>query len=283
MTATRIRPVSDGTFRLDGGAMFGVVPRVLWEKAHRPDAKNRIELGLNCMLVEGPGYLALIDTGLGEKQGARFADLYDVDAGTTLLGSLAALGVAPADVTHVVLTHLHFDHCGGCVRRDTAGAFQPVFAGARHLVQRVEWEDAARGAPGMDAWLAPGLDAIEAAELLDLVDGETDVLPGLTLLPAPGHTPGHQSVLARTPRGAVLFAGDLIPTASHLAPAWNMAYDLHPVTTRETKDRLLARLRAEGWRLFLEHEPGPCCGAVAWVPHKKKERPEFRPLPCESL
>ncbi|MBN2170292.1 MAG: MBL fold metallo-hydrolase [Candidatus Krumholzibacteriota bacterium] len=283
MTASRVHRVSDGTFRLDGGAMFGVVPRVLWEKARPPDARNRILLGLNCMLVAGPDYLALVDTGLGDKRGARFADLYDVDRKTTLAGSLADLDVAPADVTHVVLTHLHFDHCGGNIRRNAAGEPAPAFPNARHFVQRGEWEDAARGAPGADDYLPAGLRVIEAAGLLDLVDGEASILPGLTLLPTPGHTRHHQSVLVRTPRGAVLFAGDLIPTASHLAPAWNMAYDLYPVTTRETKGRVLARLREEGWRLFLEHEPGPCCGDVAWVPHKDGERPEFRPLPCESL
>ncbi len=281
MPELRTRNISDGRFRLDGGAMFGVVPKVLWEKNDPADAENRILLGLNCLLVDGPGFRLLVDTGVGNKEGDAFADMFALERERDLFDELADAGVAPDSVTHVVNTHLHFDHCGGNTRLDAQGVAVPAFPAARHIVQRGEWEDALRPHErSRSSYLARNFLPIEEAGLLDLVEGQVEILPGITLLPTPGHTAHHQSLLLELPGGRRLFhAADLIPTSSHLALPWIMSYDLEPLRTLETKRAIMARARDEDWLWFFEHERARPFGELEWIPTKKGEKPVFRPLP----
>jgi glyoxylase-like metal-dependent hydrolase (beta-lactamase superfamily II) len=256
---------------------------VLWERANPPDASNRILLGMNCLLIEGPGCRILVDTGVGDKEDDVFADMFALERTATLMDELAARGLKPEDITHVVNTHLHFDHCGGNTRLDAGGLAVPAYPRARYIVQRSEWEDALAPDPRSRAsYLERNFAPVAEAGQLDLVEGEVEIAPGVRLLPSPGHTRGHQSVLVQTQAGAVFYAADLIPTSSHLPLPWLMSYDLYPIQTVETKRRFLERQREEGWLLFFEHEPERPYGRLVWQPAKQGERPVFEPLPLDE-
>ena len=281
MPGPRIRRISDGRFRLDGGAMFGTVPKVLWAQGDPADAENRILLGRNRLLVEGADYRLLVDTGGGNKAGDAFADRFAREREGDLFDALAAAQVAAESVTQVVSTHRPFAHCGGNTRLDEAGNAIPSFPSARHIVQAGEWRDAVRPHErSRSSYLARNFLPIEEAGLLDLVEGETEILPGITLLPTPGHTAHHQSLLIDLPGGRKLFyPADLIPTSSHLPLPWIMSYDLEPLRTLETKRAVMARAREKNWLWFFEHEREQPYGELEWLPTKKGERPVFRPLP----
>ena len=251
---------------LDGGAMFGVVPRPLWEKRIEPDARNRIPLALRCLLVETPDALVLIDTGVGNKESGKFHDIYGISnaaagAGPTRLeDALAAAGFAPADVDVVIDTHLHFDHAGGNTLIDADGQVRLAFPRARYVVQRGEYEYAHWENERIAAsYLPPNYDPVRDAGRLELVEGERELLPGVSLLPTPGHTPHHQSVVLRSGGETACFLADVIPTSHHLPLAWIMGYDVEPLVTLESKRRLLERARAEAWLLVFEHDP-----VIAW-------------------
>jgi glyoxylase-like metal-dependent hydrolase (beta-lactamase superfamily II) len=254
--------VSDGTFALDGGGMFGTIPKVLWEKTHPADERNRIRLGLNCLLIRTATETIVVDTGLGSFYDEKFAYLYKVDNSTSdLLGSLAKVGVAADEVTKVILTHLHFDHCGGSCTRDQEGSSKPTFPLATYHVDQEELAYArepdrrSRASYLRDLW-----EPLEAHGQLALTSGEVEVSPGVSLLATPGHTQNHRSVLIRSGDETACFLADLVPTPSHLKPHYVMAYDVLPVVAMETKERLLRQAREEGWLLFFEHSPGVCAG-----------------------
>jgi len=250
-----------GLQRLDGGAMFGVVPKPLWERRIAPDARNRIPLALRCLLVEHPDGLVLVDTGIGNKEDAKFVDIYGVEnagiAGPTRLeDALAAAGHRPADVRWVVNTHLHFDHAGGNTLHQSDGSVALAFPEARYVMQRRELEFASHPNERTRAsYLPPNFAPVAASGRLRLVDGEMEVLPGILLLPSPGHVPFHQSIVVREGGEAACFLGDIVPTAAHLPPAWIMAYDLEPLVTLATKKILLARAAREEWQLVFYHDP----------------------------
>jgi len=279
----RIDSINDGQLLLDGGAMFGVVPKVLWNRSNPADERNRIRLGLHCLLIEGEGFLALVDTGVGDKGDEAFADIYGLEESGALVRALKAKGREPEEITHVINTHLHFDHCGGDTCLDERGEIRPTFPKAKYLIQRGEWREAASpGERSQASYLAGDFMPLKEAGQVELVEGETEVLPGLRLIPTPGHTRHHQSVLVETASGPVFHPGDLIPTSSHLPLPWIMSYDLYPVETLETKRRMLDRAREEGWKLYFQHEPGDSpYGELEWVSTKKGERPHFRPLSLE--
>jgi glyoxylase-like metal-dependent hydrolase (beta-lactamase superfamily II) len=249
-----------GLQRLDGGAMFGVVPKPLWERRIAPDEKNRIPLALRCLLVEHPDGLVLVDTGIGNKESAKFHGIYAVEnAGTSgptqLEDALSAAGYRPEDVRWVVNTHLHFDHAGGNTLRRPDGSVALAFPEARYVMQRRELDFASHTNERTRAsYLPPNFAPVAASGRLRLVDGETEVLPGILLLPSPGHVPFHQSIVVRDGGEAACFLGDLVPTAAHLPPAWIMGYDLEPLVTLATKKALLARAAREEWQLVFEHD-----------------------------
>lgn len=267
-----------GRQRLDGGAMFGVVPKPLWEKRIAPDDRNRIPLALRCLLVEHPDGLVLVDTGVGNKDDAKFHDIYGIEnAGepgpTALEDAIRETGHGPAEVRWVLNTHLHFDHAGGNTTRRPDGSLGLAFPEATYVVQKGEMEFASSPnervrASYLAANYAP---VVEAGRILLVVD-EVGVLPGIQLLPTPGHTPHHQSILVESGGEALLYLGDIVPTAAHLPAPWIMGYDLEPLVTLETKKWLLKRAAEAGWQLFFEHDPVVARGRVGvdlkrgWTP-----------------
>ncbi|MFO7638576.1 MAG: MBL fold metallo-hydrolase [bacterium] len=252
-----VHTLNAGRFGLDGGAMFGIVPRVLWQQRNPPDEHNRIRLALRLMLIKRKRELVLVDTGIGRKYGERFNEMFNVDhSAGNLLSGLAAAGYKPEDITGVVLTHLHFDHAGGVTRLDENGRPVPVFSNARHFVQRFEWQDATqpnrrtRGSYRLDDFLP-----IEAAGLLELVDGDLEITPGVFLRRTGGHTRGHQIVLVRSDERTCAYWADLVPTASHVTIPYIMGYDLFPLDTMRLKEELLERAVNEEWLNIFEHDP----------------------------
>jgi len=246
-----------GTQRLDGGAMFGVVPKVLWERRIPADERNRIPLALRCLLVEHDDGLVLIDSGIGNKENEKFKDIYGVqnegaNGRTQLEDSLHSLGHSPDDVRWVINTHLHFDHAGGDTWLDPAGKVTLAFPTARYVVQKGEL-DFARHTNERTAgsYLAHNYQGVP----FQLIDGEAEILPGIRGIPTPGHVPYHQSVLIESGGERACFLADLVPTSAHLPLPWIMGYDLQPLVTLETRRRLYHRAEREGWLLVFEHDP----------------------------
>jgi len=261
-----IHALDGGEQRLDGGAMFGVVPKPLWEKRIPADDRNRIPLALRCLLVETPSALVLIDTGVGDKDGPKFREIYGIDnasrAGraTRLEDALAEAGYEPADVDIVISSHLHFDHAGGNTRRVEGGMVEPSFPRARYVAQRGEFDYAHwRNERVQASYLPDNFDPLERSGRLQLLEGEVEVVPGVRVLPTPGHTPHHTSILIQSGDQVACFLADLVPTASHLPLPWIMGYDVEPLVTLESKRQLLRRAREENWLLVFEHDP-----EVAW-------------------
>lgn len=248
-----------GSQKLDGGAMFGVVPKPLWEKKIPADERNRIPLGLRCLLVEHPDGLALIDAGVGNKESAKFVDIYGIENSGTpsqLEDAIREVGHAPADVGYVINTHLHFDHAGGNTYRNEGGEVVPAFPNAKYVVQRGELAFARRtNERTAGSYLAHNLDAIDAAGLWVLVDERAEVLPGLTVRPTPGHVPFHQSVLIESDGETACYLGDVMPTTAHVPLPWIMGYDLEPLVTLESKRSLVEQAEVDGWLLVFEHDP----------------------------
>lgn len=243
-----------GAFRLDGGSMFGVVPKALWARLTPPDAENRIPLQTNCLLLEGGGRKVLVETGYGAKWGEKDRAIFGMEE-RSVLDALAELGVRPGDIDAVIVTHLHFDHAGGLTHLGEDGQAVSSFPRAEVIVQRQEWEDALANRSTMTrTYLRSHLDPVAAQ--LRLVEGEVEVLPGIHLWPMIGHTFGQQALRFMDAAGTVCFPGDVMPTAAHVGAAYNMAYDILPYTNLQSKAALLARAAAEGWRLALDHEPG---------------------------
>ncbi|PAP77187.1 MBL fold metallo-hydrolase [Rubrivirga marina] len=248
--------VEAGRVRLDGGAMFGIVPKPLWERRIPPDDRNRIPLAMRCLLLRGHDRTILVDTGVGDKGDAKFEDIYGVDhEHSTLLGSLEALGVAPEDVTDVLLTHLHFDHAGGATRRTEAGDLVLTFPEAAHHVQADHWRWAHASPRESASFLSDNLDPLEASGRLHLLEPTDSPFENVTLPVVNGHTRGQQLAQVSDGERTLLFAGDLVPTAAHVPLLWVMAYDVEPLETIEEKRRLLASAAREGWTLVFEHDP----------------------------
>ncbi len=251
-----------GSFRLDGGAMHGVVPKTIWSKLVSCDDKNRVQYATRCLLIEGGGRRVLVETGNGDKFPPKLKDIYGIDHNRAIGDALREVGVEPAAIDTVVMSHLHFDHSGGTTRHAAAGGVEPVFRRANHVVQAREWEDATHPHERNRAsYLEENIRPIAEAGLLQLVDGETEIAPGVSVLPTPGHTAGHQSVLIGRPgEQRFLFLGDVAPTALHTRLPFVMGYDLEPVRTLETKRALFRRVVDEGWIVLwghdLDHEGG---------------------------
>jgi glyoxylase-like metal-dependent hydrolase (beta-lactamase superfamily II) len=258
--------VNGGNFRLDGGAMHGVVPKTLWSRLVSCDELNRVEYATNCLLVEGRGQRTLIETGNGDKFPAREREIYGIAHDHSAEKNLRALGVEPESIDTVVLTHLHFDHSGGTTRRTASGALEPVFKRARHVVQRGELFDATHPHERNRAsYLAENFAPLAEAQLLQLVDGEAELAPGVRVIPTPGHTAHHQSVLIDDGHGhQALFLGDVVPTAVHVKLPFIMAYDLDVVATLESKRRVLGRAIDEHWLVVFGHDKDLSAGYLGY-------------------
>lgn len=255
----RLHAVEAGLQMLDGGAMFGVVPRPLWEKKIPPDERGRIPCALRCLLVEAPSALVLVDTGIGNKESEKFQDIYGVQnsgAPTRLEDGIRAAGFEPAEVDIVVNSHLHFDHGGGNTLLEEDGRIVPAFPEARHVVQRQELGFAHLDNERIRAsYMEKNFDPVMDAGLWDLAEGESVVTEGVRLLPTPGHTPHHQSILVESQGETACFLADACPTTAHIPLPWIMGYDLEPLVSLETKRRLWEQATAEEWLLVFEHDP----------------------------
>jgi glyoxylase-like metal-dependent hydrolase (beta-lactamase superfamily II) len=264
----RLYPLFDGYFGLDGGAMFGVVPKPLWEKTNPPDERNRIKLALRPLLVITPKERILIDTGIGDKFDLKFADRYRVEKPDSLINSLKSKGLNERDISVVILTHLHFDHCGGSTRNE-GGKVVPTFPNARYIVQEAEWNQAINpNRRSRASYLPENFMPIKAAGKLEIVNGSFEILPGIELIHTGGHTPGLQLVKISRGGQTVIFWSDMIPTRGHIPVPYIMGYDLYPLDSMAQKEQLLGRAVAEGWISFLEHDPEVVAGRIFYENEK---------------
>ncbi len=263
--ALTIHALQAGGQRLDGGAMFGVVPKPLWEKRIPADERNRIALGMRCLLVEHPDGLVLIDTGVGNKEDAKFLGIYGVEAEvpghrTMLDAAIAAAGFAADDVRVVINTHLHFDHAGGNTAVDASGAVVPSFKNARYLVHAGEFDYATHTNERTAASYFPrNWEALKASGKLELVESGRELVSGIQMRHTPGHTPSHQSIVIESAGETGVFLGDVCPTAAHVPLPWIMGYDVEPLVTLESKRALWQEAVAGNWLLIFEHD-----AQVAW-------------------
>jgi len=253
----------DGYFYLDGGSMFGVVPKILWEKIYTPDEKNRIKMGLNSLLVQTKQDLVLIETGIGPQLDPKFSKFYSVVQSPGLLGELKNLGVNADDIDFVINTHLHFDHCGGNTHRNEKGEYVPTFPKARYVIQRGEWDYALhpcyRDKP---SYMSEDFLPLEKFGLLQLVDGDAEIIPGVEVLHASGHTSRHQCVKITSEGKVLFFLGDMVPMSAHVGLSYIMSYDLYPLETLENKEQYFEKAIAEDWIVAFVHDPQHFFGKI---------------------
>jgi glyoxylase-like metal-dependent hydrolase (beta-lactamase superfamily II) len=253
-----LQPISDGSFALDGGQMFGVVPKALWEKRIPADDRNRIRLSLTCLLIRTGRQNVLVETGIGDKFDAKQMDIYGIQHSTTLLAELRKLELKPEDIDVVINTHLHFDHCGWNTRREDGKAL-PTFPRARYYIQRGEWEWALRPTERDRASYIEEFFALAEAQT-EFLDGNREVLPGIHVEVVPGHTRNLQCVRIESQGSAAYFISDLVPTAAHIAYPWIMSFDLYPMDTLENKKRILPSLARDKTLVVFPHDP-----SVPWA------------------
>ena len=253
MMSTAVKIISDGVIKMDGGCMFGPVPKVAWESSVVTDRKNRMTLGLNCLLLQVSGRNVLVDTGVGSKEIDHDKESLGL-VPSRLLKGLKAVGLAPKDIHAVVLSHLHFDHSGGCTRLDRAGNLVPTFSKARYYVQSKCWDEACHpnerthGSHRSENYMP-----IDDRGQLELLDGDREILPGLNVVVTDGHAPGHQMVMFNHGGERVVYLGDIVPTPHHLNLAAISAFDSSPQITLEQKKDLLSQAERQGWLLTFSH------------------------------
>jgi glyoxylase-like metal-dependent hydrolase (beta-lactamase superfamily II) len=270
----RIHAIQAGGQRLDGGAMFGVVPKVLWQRKIEPDERNRIQMGMRCLLIEHPDGLVLIDSGAGNKEDQKFIDIYGMELQadvpeqradeTALEAGIRSAGFTPDDVKVVISTHLHFDHAGGNTRRNADGQVVPTFPNASYVVQAGEYEWATNTNERTSAsYFRPNFEPVKASGQLHLIESDVEIVRGITARKTPGHVPHHQSLLIDGGSEQALFLGDVMPTVHHVPMPWIMGYDVEPLRTLESKRALLREAAAENWLLIFEHDAFHAWGTVA--------------------
>lgn len=278
-----------GRFALDGGAMFGVVPKTLWSRMVAPDEQNRIPLALNCLLIEAGEEKIFVDSGVGTKFDEKYQAIYGIEQETGPAGetpvdlALASVGLSSGDITQALFTHLHFDHAGGATRQLADGSIVPTFENARYVIHQGEWEYGICPHERCKAsYLKENLAPVEASGRLHLIQGDRfEVLPGLTLHVTGGHTPYHQLLVLDRPGGGLIYWGDLLPTRHHLRVPFVMGYDEYPVETMAQKKHWLKTVAEKGWVSVFEHDPDmPACTLEAT---DRADVYEPRPLIGEPL
>ncbi|MFT5232752.1 MAG: glyoxylase-like metal-dependent hydrolase (beta-lactamase superfamily II) [Candidatus Krumholzibacteriia bacterium] len=249
------RAFHDGRIKLDGGAMFGVVPKVFWEKHHPADEKNRITLDLRCLLVDHGDRRILVDTGMGDRWNEKQVGIFGVERRPhQLVAELAEAGITRESITDVIFTHLHFDHSGGALQ-EKDGVLSPVFANARHWIQKRQWEWANKPSERDQAsFRQEDFAGLADDGKLELVDGLTEIIPGVRVTPINGHTPGQQIVEFHTGQGVVAFVGDLLPMMSQTHIPWIMGFDLNPLLTVSEKKQFLTRAVEDQYIVVFEHD-----------------------------
>jgi glyoxylase-like metal-dependent hydrolase (beta-lactamase superfamily II) len=254
--------LSDGTFRLDGGAMFGVVPRPLWERRAPADDRNRISLGLRPLVVRGAKTM-IIDAGIGDKMDEKSVDIYGIDRSRHLDHSLADAGLSAAGIDIALASHLHFDHVGGFTMRASGGELVPRFPRARYVARTAEWEDATHPHERNRAsYLSENFLPLMEAGVLDLVDGDAGIMPGVRVVRTGGHTMHHQIVMIESAGRTAVFAADLVPTTAHVDEPWIMAYDLYPMDTLAFKRAFIREAIEREYLIFFEHDPQVAAGYI---------------------
>ena len=248
--------VETGSFLLDGGAMFGVVPKILWERKIPADNKNLIPMHARSLLIQGKGKNILVDNGIGNKLSEKLQKIYHVDMDETNIHiSLSMLGLTSSDITDVIITHLHFDHAGGSTSI-VDGITVPTFQNAVYYIQKKQWELAKNPSPRDRAsYMRENFIPLEEAGVLKLIDDPQKIFDGIDIVVTNGHTTGQQHPLIKGKTKSLFFCADLIPTSAHLPVAWNMGYDNFPMTLIKEKEKILARAVKDNWILFFEHDP----------------------------
>lgn len=261
--------VRDGFFYLDGGAMFGVVPKPLWAKLFPADESNRIQMGLNSILIKTDKESVLVDTGVGSLIPPKFSEYYAIEREPDLLGALLEIGISPYDVDLVINTHLHFDHCGGNTYKDAKGDIVPTFPNAEYVIQKGEWEYA------FDPHFRDKVSyfhehflPIKEHGQLRLVDGDAEITNGVFVELMPGHTSFHQGVRVSSGTETLVFFGDMVPTSAHVGLGYIASYDLFPVTTLETKASFFEKAVEENWIIAFDHDPVHYFGRIGKVEDK---------------
>lgn len=244
--------VSDGIYRLDGGAFFGVVPKTLWSKKMKPDEDNRVPSGLNSVLVRTGDKNILIETGAGNKLPEKMARIYGQPA--ELLKNLSAAGVSPEDIDIVINSHLHFDHCGWNTIRKNGGV-AATFPRAKYYVQEGEWKHAHEGQRDGVSYLQENYDPLVESGQMELLRGNREIVPGISVEVFPGHTRDMQAIVIQSHGNTACYISDLIPTSAHIDPNWVMGFDLYPLQTIESRKRYYSRAIPEKWLTMFTHDP----------------------------
>jgi glyoxylase-like metal-dependent hydrolase (beta-lactamase superfamily II) len=258
-----INVLHDGYFRLDGGAMFGVVPKVIWDRLEPSDDRNRILLSINPLLVRTGEHTVVIDTGAGTKHGSKDLEIYAIEQPRMLIPELHRLDTQVEQVDIVINTHLHFDHIGGNTFRDGEGNLKPAFPNAKYIMQKAEYEDAISPSSRSHASYNPDdIVPLQQTGQVNLIDGDVEIVPGIRSRVTGGHTRSHQIIQIESEGEKALFLADLIPTSSHLKPPYVMGYDLFPAETARYKEELLAEAAQGGYLLIFEHSPRMKVGRI---------------------
>ena len=263
----------DGFFALDGGSMFGVVPKTLWQTKAPPDDRNRITLAMRPLLVRGARTM-IIDAGVGDKENAKFAEIYGMDRARHLDHTLAEAGLSVADIDIVLATHLHFDHAGGFTVRDANGRVRPRFPRAQYVVRRGEWEDATHANERTRAsYFSNNFVPLAEAGVLQLVDDDQTIMPGVKVRRTGGHTMHHQMVTIESGGQAAAFVADLIPTTAHVPDPWIMGYDLFPLDTLAAKKAFVKEAIERDILVFFEHDPAIAAGRITLDEGRRRVHP----------
>jgi len=251
----KLHVIDTGFFKLDGGAMFGVVPKSLWSRYQQPDENNLCTWAMRCLLIEKDDKRILIDTGMGNKQNEKFFSHYHPHGNTSLLGSLKAKGFSPEDITDVVLTHLHFDHCGGAVSKDADGNLYTTFPNATYWSDKEHWNWAINpNAREKASFLKENILPIQEAGQLEFVNEYTKIIPELSFALANGHTEGMLIPRIQFGEETIVFMADLLPSPTHIPLAWVMGYDVRPLVTVREKETFLQEAVEKNYLLFYEHD-----------------------------
>lgn len=271
--------LNDGFWWDDGGVQFGIVPRELWEKEKPANARNRIRLSLTCPLILTGREIILVDTGIGNRLNPRETAIYTPERSGGIISGLRTLGLEPEDVTHVILSHLHFDHVGGVLDKKESGAVRPVFSRARHFIQKADWELAVTPT---DERLAAAYrhapECLEPLKEIKWIDGDTAITPQVRTTVSGGHTAFHQCLIVESGGTGLIHLADVVPTVSHLRPTWNAAYDTDPLKTIAAKKRLLAEARQKNLWISFSHDDKVAAGRLGTGEEKNRQLEEAIPI-----
>ncbi len=277
----KLHVIDTGTFALDGGAMFGIIPKPLWSKSNPADERNRIKLAARSLLLVSDERKILIDTGMGDKWDGKSIDIYDIDQKeSTLVASLANLGIRKEEITDVLLTHLHFDHTGGSTTmRD--GSLEPTFTDATYYVQEENFEWALQATErDKGSYIRENFEPLAKAGVLKVIKDDVEKLDeGIEILRFNGHTRGQQLFRIFDSSRSVFYCADLLPTCGHIPLPYVMAYDLQPLITLQEKKYILQRALEEEWVLFLEHDPDHACVTIKETPKGYSYAERYAGLP----